>query len=84
MYRGIVGPICFQDTINAARQTDILESFLELLSEQEIHEEWFQQDGATAHTARRSLRFLEDIFADENIFLSKILAHQITCHMGML
>ena len=65
MYRGIVGPICFQDTINAARQTDILESFLELLSEQEIHEEWFQQDGATAHTARRSLRFLEDIFADE-------------------
>ena len=37
------------------------------LSEDEIEFSFFQQDGATTHTARGSLRFLEDIFADRVI-----------------
>lgn len=64
----LIGPIFFNNTINADRyRTDILEPFLEQLNEREIEEAWFQQDGATAHTARASLRFLEEIFANRII-----------------
>ena len=33
------------------------------------HEEWFQQDGAPPHTAKRSLEFLEEHFPDRHISL---------------
>ncbi|BFZ07560.1 hypothetical protein BsWGS_10599 [Bradybaena similaris] len=66
--RRIIGPIFFNNTINAHRYvTEILEPFLEQLNEREIEEAWFQQDGATAHTARASLRFLEEIFSNRII-----------------
>jgi hypothetical protein len=65
---GIIGPIFFNDTINAERyRTDILEPFLGHLTERQIEEVWFQQDGATAHTASSSLQFLEDIFGNRII-----------------
>jgi hypothetical protein len=47
----IIGPIFFSDTINAELySTDILKPFLCHLTEHEIEEAWFQQDGAAAHT----------------------------------
>lgn len=64
----IIGPIFFDETINAERyRTHILEPFVSQLNETELEQGWFQQDGATAHTARLSLNFLESIFANRII-----------------
>jgi hypothetical protein len=64
----IIGPIFLNDSTNAERySTDILEPFLGHLTEREIEKAWFQQDGATAHTASSSLQFLEDIFGNRVI-----------------
>jgi hypothetical protein len=64
----IIGPIFFNDTTNVERyRTDIREPFLGHLTEREIEGVWFQQDGATAHTASSSLQFLEDIFGNRII-----------------
>ena len=66
----IIGPIFFNETVTADRyQHQILMPFLELLDQNQINTAttWFQQDGATAHTARTSLRFLEDIYEDRVI-----------------
>lgn len=64
----IIGPIFFNETINAERyRTLILEPFIAHLTEREIMESWFQQDGATAHTATTTLNYLESIFANRII-----------------
>jgi hypothetical protein len=64
----IIGPIFFNGIINAELyRTNILDHFIEHLSEREIEQAWFQQDGATAHTAEASLSFLESIFANRII-----------------
>jgi hypothetical protein len=39
-------------------------SFIAQLKEDEIDMAYFQQDGATAHTARMSMALLDDVFAD--------------------
>jgi hypothetical protein len=63
-----MGPIFFSDTINTeSYRTDILEPFLGHLTERETEEAWFQQDGATAHTASSSLQVLEDISGNRMI-----------------
>ena len=64
----IIGPIFFEETINADRYKSlILEPFIAELDESEIQCAWFQQDGATAHTAKKTLAFLEEFFADRII-----------------
>lgn len=64
----IIGPIFFEDTINAYRyRTEILEPFMAQLNEREIEKAWFQQDGATAHTAAMSIQLLHEIFANRLI-----------------
>lgn len=69
--KGIIGPYFFEDndgrtvTVNAQRYRDMLEEyFLPELRRQriEIRNVWFQQDGATAHTARISMEFLRRTF----------------------
>lgn len=69
--KGIIGPYFFEDndgrtvTVNAQRYLDMLEEyFLPELRRQriEIRNVWFQQDGATAHTARISMEFLRRTF----------------------
>lgn len=63
--RRIIGPIFFRETINAQRyQTLILEHFLEQVHDDELQHGYFQQDGATAHTARASLEFLREFYDD--------------------
>ena len=61
--RRIIGPIFFSETITAERYSnEILRSFVDKLSEEEKLTAYFQRDGATAHTANSTLRFLNDIF----------------------
>jgi hypothetical protein len=50
--RRIVGPIFFSKTLNSQRYCDtIVYPFIGQLKEDEIDKAYFQQDGATAHTA---------------------------------
>ncbi|XP_031333083.1 uncharacterized protein LOC116163333 [Photinus pyralis] len=68
--RRIIGPIFFNDTITAERyRTQILDTFLNQLHDDEIREGYFQQDGATAHTARATLQYLEQFY--DNRLISK-------------
>jgi hypothetical protein len=66
---GVIGPYFFEEgggtvTVNANRYCDMLENFLrpkidEYGEEHNLEEFWFQQDGATAHTARRPRAILK-------------------------
>ena len=69
---GIIGPDFFEDergqtvTVNAERYVAILQDFfIPYLEENEwdIPHVWFQQDGATAHTARVSMNVISETFA---------------------
>jgi hypothetical protein len=60
----IVGPLFFEERVNIERYCSMLYDFISLFEEDEITYSWFQQDGATAHTANNSmklLRFLENV-----------------------
>ena len=65
---GVWGPYFFEEngrcaTVNSTRYSDMIEQFLKpkllSLGNTEI---WFQQDGATAHTASKSMRILKEMF----------------------
>ena len=62
---GVVGPYSFEEggetvTATSNRYCKMLEKFLQPRLEEfdDSEDFWFQQDGATAHTARRSLGIL--------------------------
>ena len=68
--RRFIGPIFFQETINAARYREqILDVFVNQLLPEELESGYFQQDGATAHTTRENLRYLEEFYDDRIISL---------------
>jgi len=65
---GVTGPYFFEVeagravTVNSARYTEMLHTFLEpelLRLGVEMQTLWFQQDRATAHTARTAMRVLD-------------------------
>ena len=66
------GPYFFEEegatvTVTSDRYCEMLERFLrpkvaQLLADYEPDDVWFQQDGATSHTSRRSLGILQDMF----------------------
>lgn len=61
--RRIIGPIFFNYTINAERyRNNILQPFIEQLHDDELEHGYFQQDGATAHTAAETITFLQQYF----------------------
>jgi transposase len=70
---GIIGPYFFQDdrgnttTVTAARYTNMITTFLteELVRFPQIT--WFQQDGATSHTARVTMTALRELFPNHII-----------------
>jgi hypothetical protein len=65
--RRIIGPIFFNETINAERYRRlILEVFIQQLHDDELARGYLQQDGATAHTARATIEYLRQ-FYDERI-----------------
>ena len=68
---GVIGPYFFEDdrgmsvTVNAERYVAMLqEFFLPYMQENEsdIQNVWFQQDGATAHTANVSMTVIREAF----------------------
>jgi hypothetical protein len=63
----IVGPLFFEEIVNSNRYCSMLYEFIGLLGEDEITYSWFQQDGATAHTANNSTKLLNEIFGERVI-----------------
>lgn len=64
----IIGPYFFEEnnhavTINSERYVNMIQQFFEpQLQQMHMRLVWFQQDGATAHTARYSMNVLREIF----------------------
>jgi hypothetical protein len=72
---GIIGPWFFEENDRAVTVTSeryiqmIQEFFLPKLDELGVRNVWFQQDGATAHTARASMALLREHFPQRLISL---------------
>jgi hypothetical protein len=62
----IIGPLFFDETINAERYQNLLTQFIALLEENE-RDCWLQQDGATPHTANTTTTFLQEFFGERVI-----------------
>lgn len=66
--QGIVGPYFFEDeneentTVNSVRYVNMLETFFQQELRRFPENMWFQQDGATCHTARASMNVLRQMF----------------------
>lgn len=58
----IIGPIFFEETITGQRYREILELFVGELQQNEIEEGYFQNDNATAHTARETREYLRQVY----------------------
>ncbi|GFY32971.1 putative DD41D transposase [Trichonephila clavipes] len=70
----IIGPYFFKNdeghnvTVNGDRyRTMITNFFIPELNNHDVQELWFQQDGATCHTARATIDLLKDTFGDRLI-----------------
>jgi hypothetical protein len=69
---GVWGPYCFEEdnvtvTVTSDQYCAMLENFLrpkldDLFDEHGAENAWLQQEGATAHTSRRSLGMLREMF----------------------
>ncbi|GFV82192.1 putative transposable element [Trichonephila clavipes] len=71
---GIIGPYFFKNdeghnvTVNGDRYRAMITNFfIPELNNHEVQELWFQQDGATCHTARATIDLLKDTFGDRLI-----------------
>jgi hypothetical protein len=72
----IIGPIFYEDTVNAARyMNNILSPFFTELAKEERLYGVFQQDSATAHTAYTSFGTLQEVFGDHIIIHGLWPAH---------
>ncbi|GFV91199.1 putative DD41D transposase [Trichonephila clavipes] len=71
---GIIGPYFFKNdeghnvTVNGDRYRAMITNFfIPELNNHDVQELWFQQDGATCHTARVTIDLLKDTFGDRLI-----------------
>ena len=72
---GVIGPYFFENeeritmTVTSNRYVEMLQSFVApaLNSFPQLHEAWFQQDGATSHTARQSMAAVRELFGNRVI-----------------
>ncbi|GFX13180.1 uncharacterized protein TNCV_2989441 [Trichonephila clavipes] len=71
---GIIGPYFFKNdeghnvTVNGDRYRAMITNvFIPELNNHDVQELWFQQDGATCHTARATIDLLKDTFDDRLI-----------------
>ncbi|GFX85918.1 transposable element Tc3 transposase [Trichonephila clavipes] len=71
---GIIGPYFFKNdeghnvTVNGDQyRVMIIIFFIPELNNHDVQELWFQQDGATCHTARATIGLLKDMFGDHLI-----------------
>lgn len=61
--RRIIGPIFFNNTINAERyRNNLLLPFVNQLHDDELRAGYFQQDNATAHKTRETMELLHEFF----------------------
>ncbi|XP_018574750.1 uncharacterized protein LOC108913653 isoform X1 [Anoplophora glabripennis] len=65
--RRIIGPIFFREVINGERYRGILRQALEQMHDDKLRFGYFQQDGAPAHTAAETVRYLEEFYGDRII-----------------
>ena len=74
--QGIIGPIFFEDsrgktvTVNQERYQDVLLQFVNALQRRcadTLNVQWFQQDGAPAHTAKKTMELLRERMGDRVI-----------------
>ena len=83
---GLIGPFWFQDdegnaqSVTKERYVQVLEQFWNELGWRRINRQhmWFQQDGATPHTANLSLAWLQDRFG--NRIISQRMAVEWAAH----
>ncbi|GFU85740.1 transposase [Trichonephila clavipes] len=55
-------------TVNGVRYRAMITNFfIPELNNHDVQEQWFQQDGATCHTARATIDLLKDTFGDRLI-----------------
>ena len=80
---GIIGPYFFKNdagqnvTVNSDRyRAMITDFFIPQLNNHDIQELWFQQDGATCHTARATIDLLKETFGNRT-FWTRELASKI-------
>ena len=77
---GVLGPYFFEEddvtvTVNSDRYCAMLQNFFQLRLGEIFNDQhgadnvWFQHDGATAHTSRRSLSLLREMFPGHVISL---------------
>ncbi|GFU92383.1 transposase [Trichonephila clavipes] len=71
---GIIGPYLFKNdeghkvSVNGDRYRAMITNFfIPELNNHDVQEVWFQQDGATCHTARATIDLLKDTFGDRLI-----------------
>ncbi|GFW26829.1 zinc finger protein 184 [Trichonephila clavipes] len=71
---GIIGPYFFKNdeghnvTVNGDRYRAMITNFfIPELNNHDVQEQWFQQDGATCHTARVTIDLLKDTLGDRLI-----------------
>ncbi|GFV19198.1 uncharacterized protein TNCV_3224161 [Trichonephila clavipes] len=71
---GIIGPYFFKNdeghnvTVNGDRHRGMITNFfIPESNNHDVQELWFQQDGATCHTARATIDLLKDTFGDRHI-----------------
>ncbi|GFX68837.1 transposable element Tc3 transposase [Trichonephila clavipes] len=71
---GIIGPYFFKNdeghnvTVNGDRYRAMITNFfIPDLNNHDVQELWFQQDGATCHTARATIDLMKDTFGDRLI-----------------
>jgi hypothetical protein len=74
----IVGPLFFEETINAERYQNLLTQFIALLEENE-RDCCLQQDGATPHTANTTT-FLQEFFGSSLLGVASGLHDPPTSH----
>ncbi|XP_065200387.1 uncharacterized protein LOC135842968 [Planococcus citri] len=69
---GIVGPYVFDETVNGERYRKMLNEFLipELKRRHKYRVTWFQQDGATCHSATDTISLLREHFGHRIISLN--------------
>lgn len=71
---GVIGPYFFENeagnavTVNGLRYRDMLTNyFWPIIDDMDVSDMWFQQDGATCHTARETMTLLQTKFPDRVI-----------------
>jgi len=65
--RHIIGPIFFDATIMTAAYTEIFNTFVNQLDDEEFSTGYFQQDGVTSHTSHTSMAEIQSFFSDRVI-----------------